>query len=233
STGSPIDIICITLFPFSLKDKAKIWFHALTPNSIRTWEELQKAFLEKFFPPARTNMLMRMIQNFTEEPNEAFTGACDRYKDLINANPHHVQDEGQLVGYFYHGLTRETKQFLQMMSGGELFEKSPEQAIPYFDRLSESARNWEVNTTPDVVKRGSTPSSGGKFQLKEQDDLQVKVANLTRKLEALEMQKVNEVTAVPVVPNVPPTPIVPRVEEPCLICEDPIHSTRDCPTLPT
>ncbi|MBT1617334.1 hypothetical protein, partial [Klebsiella pneumoniae] len=36
STGSPIDIICITLFPFYLKDKAKLWFHALTPNSIRT-----------------------------------------------------------------------------------------------------------------------------------------------------------------------------------------------------
>ena len=36
STGSPLHIICMVLFPFSLKRKAKIWFHSLAPNSIFT-----------------------------------------------------------------------------------------------------------------------------------------------------------------------------------------------------
>ena len=36
STGSPLHIICMVLFPFSLKEKAKIWFHSLAPNSIFT-----------------------------------------------------------------------------------------------------------------------------------------------------------------------------------------------------
>ena len=31
STGSPLHIICMVLFPFSLKEKAKIWFHSLGP----------------------------------------------------------------------------------------------------------------------------------------------------------------------------------------------------------
>ena len=43
------------------------------------------------------------------------------------------------------------------------------------------------------------------------------------------MKKVNEVTSVPQVPSVP---IGPRVEEPCIICDDPTHSTINCPNLP-
>ena len=31
STRSPLHIICMVLFPFSLKEKAKIWFHSLHP----------------------------------------------------------------------------------------------------------------------------------------------------------------------------------------------------------
>ena len=58
STGSPLHIICMVLFPFVLKEKAKIWFHSLAPNSIFTWEDMQNEFLNKFFPPARTNALM-------------------------------------------------------------------------------------------------------------------------------------------------------------------------------
>ena len=42
STGSPLHIICMVLFPFSLKEKAKIWFHSLAPNSIFTWEDMRK-----------------------------------------------------------------------------------------------------------------------------------------------------------------------------------------------
>ena len=75
----------------------------------------------------------------------------------------------------------------------------------------------------------SIPTGGGIHHLKENDELQEKIANLTRKLEATEMKKVNEVTSVPQVPSVP---IGPRVEEPCIICDDPTHSTINCPNLP-
>ena len=75
----------------------------------------------------------------------------------------------------------------------------------------------------------NTPIGGGIHHLKENDELQAKIANLTRKLEAIEIKKVNEVTSVPQVPSVP---IRPRVEEPCIICDDPTHSTINCPNLP-
>ena len=43
------------------------------------------------------------------------------------------------------------------------------------------------------------------------------------------MKKVNEVTSVPQVPSVP---IGLRVEEPCIICDNPTHSTINFPNLP-
>ena len=61
--------------------------------------------------------------------------------------------------------------------------------------------------------------------LRENDDLQEKIANLTRKLEAIELKNVNEVT---VVPKVPLVPMGSGVEESCITCSDPTHSTINC-----
>ena len=65
--------------------------------------------------------------------------------------------------------------------------------------------------------------------MKDNDDLQAKIVTVTRKLEAMEMQKVNEVTTVPKVPSAPTRP---RMEDLCIICDDPTHLTTDCPNLP-
>ena len=229
SIGSPLHIICLVLFPFALKEKAKIWFHSLAPNSIFTWENMRNEFLNKFFPPARTNALMRAIQNFSEKLGEPFAALWERYKDLLHAIPHHGLDVGQICAYFHQGLSLSNKQYIQMMCAGEFYEKSAREAIHLFDTIAENARTWENNTSIDTAKVHSTPIGGGIHHLKETDELEAKIANLTRKLEAIEMKKVNEVTSVPQIPSVP---IVPRVEEPCIICNDPTHSTINCPNLP-
>ena len=45
------DVIMLTQFPFSLKDKIRTRFHNLTHGSIETWGEMVDAFLTKYFPP--------------------------------------------------------------------------------------------------------------------------------------------------------------------------------------
>ena len=229
STGSPLHIICMVLFPFSQKEKAKIWFHSLTPNSIFTSEDMRNEFLNKFFPPARTNALMRAIQNFSEKPGEPFAVVWERYKDLLHAIPHHGLDVGQICAYFHQGLSLSNKQYIQMMCAGEFYEKSAREAIQFFDTIAENARTWETNTSLDTAKVHSTPTGGGIHHLRENHDLQAKIANLMRKLEAIELKKVNEVTSVPQVPSVP---MRSRVEEPCIIYDDPTHSTINYPNLP-
>ena len=229
STDSPLHIICLVLFPFALKEKAKIWFHSLAPNSIFTWENLRNKFLSKIFPPAQTNALMREIQNFSEKPAELFVAVWERYKDLLHAIPHHGLDVGQICAYFHQGLSLSNKQYIQMMCAGEFYEKSAREVIQLFETIAENARTWDTNTSIDTAKVHSTSGGGGIHHLRENDELQAKISNLTRKLEAIEMKKVNEVTSVPQVPSVPTGP---RVEEPCIICDDPTNSTISFPNLP-
>ena len=81
-----------------------------------------------------------------------------------------------------------------MMYAGEFYEKSAREAIQFFDTIAENARTWETNTILDTTKVHSTPTGGGIHHLRESGDLQDKIANLTRKLEAIELKKVNEVT---------------------------------------
>ena len=134
SIGSPFYIICMVLFPFSLKEKAK--FHSLAPNSIFTWEDMRNEFLNKIFPPVHTNALMRAIQNFSEKPGEPFAVVWERYKDLLHAIPHHGLDVGQICAYFHQELSLNNKQYIQMMCAGEFYEKSVREAIQFFDTIA-------------------------------------------------------------------------------------------------
>ena len=116
-----------------------------------------------------------------------------------------------------------------MMCAGEFYEKSAREAMQFFDTIAENARTWETNTSLDTAKVHSTPTGEGIYHLRENDDLQAKIAILARKLETIELKKVNEVTVVPKVPSVP---MGSGVEDSCIIFYDSTHSTVNCPNLP-
>ena len=59
--GVDHNVIKLKLFPFSLKDKGRGWFHNLSTGSIDTWGEMVKAFLIKFFPPQLTSQFLVAI----------------------------------------------------------------------------------------------------------------------------------------------------------------------------
>ena len=45
-----VDLMRLKLFPFTLKDEAKIWFNSLRPRSIQNWTEMQAQFLRSYSP---------------------------------------------------------------------------------------------------------------------------------------------------------------------------------------
>ena len=51
--GVTKDQIKLRVFPFSLKDSAKDWLYYLPSGSIKTWNEMKKLFLKKYFPASR------------------------------------------------------------------------------------------------------------------------------------------------------------------------------------
>ena len=62
--GVSEDAIWLRLFPFSLRDKAKVWLNSKAPNSFTTWTALIQAFLSKYFPPGKTVKLKNDITSF-------------------------------------------------------------------------------------------------------------------------------------------------------------------------
>ncbi|RVW27011.1 Retrovirus-related Pol polyprotein from transposon 17.6 [Vitis vinifera] len=198
--GASIDLMRLKLFPFTLKDKAKIWLNSLRPRSIRSWTDLQAEFLKKFFPTHRTNGLKRQISNFSAKENEKFYECWERYMEAINACPHHGFDTWLLVSYFYDGMSSSMKQLLETMCGGDFMSKNPEEAMDFLSYVADVSRGWDEPTKGEVGKMKSQLNAynakAGMYTLKEDDDMKAKLAAMTRRLEELELKRIHEVQAV-------------------------------------
>ena len=66
------DALRMTLFPFSLKDKAKHWLKTLESIRITSWNQMQNEFLKKFFPIGCTNQFRRALTTFSQSEGEQF-----------------------------------------------------------------------------------------------------------------------------------------------------------------
>nr|CAN70203.1 hypothetical protein VITISV_010325 [Vitis vinifera] len=198
--GASIDLMRLKLFPFTLKDKAKIWLNSLRPRSIRSWTDLQAEFLKKFFPTHRTNGLKRQISNFSAKENEKFYECWERYMEAINACLHHGFDTWLLVSYFYDGMSSSMKQLLETMCGGDFMGKNPEEAMDFLNYVVDVSRGWDEPTKGEVGKMKSQLNAYnakvGMYNLKEDDDMKAKLAAMTRRLEELELKRIHEVQVV-------------------------------------
>nr|CAN59874.1 hypothetical protein VITISV_035142 [Vitis vinifera] len=226
--GASIDLMRLKLFPFTLKDKPKIWLNFLRPRSIRTWTDLQVEFLKKFFPTHRTNGLKRQISNFSAKENVKFYECWERYMEAINACPHHGFDTWLLVSYFYDGMSSSMKQLLETMCGGDFMSKNPDEAMDFLSYVAEVSRGWDEPNKGEVGKMKSQPNTfnakARMYTLNEDIDMKAKVATMTRRLEELEMKKIHEVQAVA------ETPVQVK---PCPICQSYEHLVEKCPTIPS
>nr|GFB10922.1 reverse transcriptase domain-containing protein [Tanacetum cinerariifolium] len=113
----PNDAIKLMLFPYSLEDRARIWYEKEPPNSILTWEDLVNKFVNQFFPPSKTTHLKNEISRFTQRFDETFSEDWDRFKELLRACPHHGFSELTQIDTFYNGLTEQDQDSLNSASG--------------------------------------------------------------------------------------------------------------------
>nr|GEZ19492.1 reverse transcriptase domain-containing protein [Tanacetum cinerariifolium] len=85
-----------------------------TPAFNHHWDDLVSKFINEFFPPSRTTNLRNEISNFQQKFDESFHEAWERYKDLLH------QDS------------------LNAAAGGNLLEKSPQDALTIIENKSKS-----------------------------------------------------------------------------------------------
>ena len=77
------------------------------------------------------------------------------------------------------------------MCNCEFYDKEPSEAFDFFDQLAENTKQWDTSLPLHVESRNTISHSSGKFQLKETDDLNARLASLARKVESLEIKKVH------------------------------------------
>ncbi|GJR72941.1 reverse transcriptase domain-containing protein [Tanacetum coccineum] len=88
------EAIKLLIFPFSLCDEAKTWFNELNEESITSWEQMRKDFINKFFPPSLFNRLLLEIRSFSQlamdsqiiSLNEELQDIRNKYNELRNGN---------------------------------------------------------------------------------------------------------------------------------------------------
>lgn len=62
--GVELDVVRLRTFSVSLRDRARAWLQSLPWNSITTWDELKKAFLDRCFAPSKITQLGNQITCF-------------------------------------------------------------------------------------------------------------------------------------------------------------------------
>jgi hypothetical protein len=111
------------LFPFSLKERAKHWFHSLAPNSITCWAQLQQEFLKKYFSIGKTIDIRRAIASISQYEGEQLYETWERLKDLLRTCPHYAILKWQLLQSFYEGLTEPNRQMVDASCGGTFYDE--------------------------------------------------------------------------------------------------------------
>nr|GEX53964.1 reverse transcriptase domain-containing protein [Tanacetum cinerariifolium]GEX55062.1 reverse transcriptase domain-containing protein [Tanacetum cinerariifolium] len=123
------DAIKLMVLPYSLEDRARIWYEKEPPKSILTWDDLVNKFVNQFFPPSKTTHLKNEIFCFTQRFEETFSEAWDRFKELLRAFPHHGFLKLTQIDTFYNGLTKQDQDSLNAASGGNLLNKTTREAL--------------------------------------------------------------------------------------------------------
>nr|GEY15875.1 reverse transcriptase domain-containing protein [Tanacetum cinerariifolium] len=202
----PNTSIKLMLFPFSLEGAAQICLEKEPPRSIFTWDDLVSKFINQFFPPSKTTNLRNEITNFQQRFDESFSEACDRFKDLLRAYPHHGFSELHQLDTFYNALSSKDQDSLNSAAGGNFLDKMPRECLAIIESKSKVCYS---RNKPVVSKVSTNASTSG---------VSPDVAELKDMVKALLLDKKSQ--------NQSPI-LVKAVEESCVTCGG-AHSYRNC-----
>nr|GEV95060.1 reverse transcriptase domain-containing protein [Tanacetum cinerariifolium] len=144
-------------------DPAQIWLEKEPPQSIFTWDDLVSKFINQFFPPSKTTNLRNEITNFQQHFDESFSEACDRFKDLLRACPHHGFSELHQLDTFCNALNSKDQDSLNSAAGGygesiTLDKKSQNQAPATVKAVEEISTNGNAyrDNIQEFISQAST-----------------------------------------------------------------------------
>ncbi|KAG9458285.1 hypothetical protein H6P81_002793 [Aristolochia fimbriata] len=142
--GVSDDAARLRLFKFTLGGRAKTWLNTLPAGSIATWEDLQKKFLGKYFPPAKTIKLRNKIFQFLQESEEHLSEAWERLNGLLKRCPNHKIELWSQIEIFYNGLSINTRSMIDAAAGGSINKKTPEEVYELIEEMADNMYSYPM-----------------------------------------------------------------------------------------
>nr|GEY07751.1 reverse transcriptase domain-containing protein [Tanacetum cinerariifolium] len=165
------------------------------------------AHIRYFNKITSTLNLRNEITNFQQRFDESFSEACDRFKDLLRASPHHGFSELHQFDMFYNALISKDQDSLNSDAGGNFLDKIPRDCLSIIESKSKVHYSRDK---PVVAKVSTNASTFG---------VSPDVAELKDMVKALLLDKKGQ--------NQSPAPVK-AVEESFVTCGG-AHSYRNCP----
>ncbi|KAJ3670134.1 hypothetical protein LUZ60_010458 [Juncus effusus] len=130
----------LRLFSYSLRGPAKDRYYHLAPFST-TWVELQKLFLDKYFPVSLTTSIRKHICSIQQEVGETLYEYYDRFQKLCAKCPNHQVPKNLLIQHLYDGMLQETRDNVDSTSAGAFIDKTVRQARTLIETMEKNAQS--------------------------------------------------------------------------------------------
>nr|GEX06150.1 reverse transcriptase domain-containing protein [Tanacetum cinerariifolium] len=205
--GVTDDALRLYLFPHSLTHHATAWFDRLPRNSITTFEQMAKMFLEKYFPPSMVMKLRNEITNFRQRPDESLFKACECYKLLIDRFHNHNMLPVTQIDTFYNGLTLRHRDTINVAAGGTFIKRRPKECYNLIKNMT--AHHNDCDTSVQRSKSSSSITSSCHPKIVA---LKAKMVEINKNL--MKVIQINQ--------------LVKAVTHCCETCRGP-HSYNECP----
>ncbi|XP_019230632.1 PREDICTED: uncharacterized protein LOC109211546 [Nicotiana attenuata] len=199
------DALRLRVFKYSLAGDARRWLQNLPPNSIRSWPELVRAFLAKWFPQSKKSELRDKIFFFKQQPGEHLHVACDRFKLYLVRSPNHGFPDSILLEKFYMGLDPMNQAIAKNAADGSFMDKSFARVTQILDKMAKHNQAWHSEDTSGGVAYGSPSLTNLIKENQERDQIIAGLATnvnvLTKMFTENQTKKVNVVEDVQPISN--------------------------------
>ncbi|GKB24660.1 reverse transcriptase domain-containing protein [Tanacetum coccineum] len=155
------EAVKLMIFLLFLSDKAKTWFNELNEESISSWEQMRKVFINRFFPPSLFNHLLLEIRNFSQLVCESLTDAWLRLKSMLRECHGHGLTMGAIIKIFYHGLDEPIQGILDVIARGIFLYKSPNQAFQFLEDKVLFEHDWPIKSKNEHHHKSISFADGG------------------------------------------------------------------------
>ncbi|CAM8901314.1 unnamed protein product [Rhodiola kirilowii] len=179
--GVEVEDFKLKAFYFSLVDAANDWFLSLPSGSIQTWEQMQKKFLDKYYPAGRAMQVRKQLQDLRQGPNETMYEYVEKFSALEQSCCNLGLPEKLIIEYMLNGLRKLDRKLLDASAGGNLMRLTPAGVRRKIVEVAENARfqdesnNEEEFSWTRNVSQVEPPSSTMAEEIKQLKEMMQQV----------------------------------------------------------